>query len=267
MDFSASKTNERVASARPKKTSIRRLGLDWIPPELRENCGEIEAAAEAQRCRAGAEQAIFAAISTCIRRETDGRATLEEMAEAARALGYEYVAITDHSKALAMANGLDEARVVAFAQAGPREQSGWPAGIRMFSGIECDILKDGTMDFADDALAELDIVIGSVHSYMNLEPAEMTDRLLRALECPSLRVLGHLDRPAAAASRRRISSISRRLRLKRRGEAFGSKLTRVRSVLISWATASNGERRKAANSRSLPMRTIPSICTTCPMES
>jgi DNA polymerase (family 10) len=81
--------------------------------------------------------------------------------------------------------------VVAFAkEVRARNQEGLP--LRVFSGIECDILKDGEMDLANDALAELDIVIGSVHSFMNLEPAEMTDRLLRALECPSLRVLGHL---------------------------------------------------------------------------
>ena len=122
--------------------------------------------------------------------ETDGRATLEEMAEAARERGYEYIAITDHSKALAMANGLDEKRAVAFARQ-VREINRDGLGIRVFSGIECDILKDGAMDLADDALAELDLVIGSVHSHMNLESAEMTDRLLRALECPHLRILGH----------------------------------------------------------------------------
>ena len=123
-------------------------------------------------------------------RETDGRATLEEMAEAAKALGYEYIAITDHSKALAMANGLDETRVVDFASTCAKSTSR-DLGIRIFSGIECDILRDGAMDLANDALAELDLVIGSVHSHMNLEPAEMTDRLLRALECPSLRIMGH----------------------------------------------------------------------------
>ena len=112
------------------------------------------------------------------------------MAEAARERGYEYIAITDHSKALAMANGLDEKRAVAFAhQVREMDQKG--LGIRVFSGLECDIRRDGTMDLEDDALGELDFVIGSVHSYMNLEAAEMTDRLLRALECPHLRALGH----------------------------------------------------------------------------
>ena len=165
------------------------LALGWIPPELRENSGEVDAALEGRL--------PTLVRSTDIRGDlhmhttaTDGRATLEEMAEAARALGYEYIAITDHSKALAMANGLDEERVVAFARR-VRELDHSALGIRVFSGLECDIRRDGSMDIAEDALAELDFVIGSVHSYMNLEAADMTDRLLRALESPSLRVLGH----------------------------------------------------------------------------
>ena len=165
------------------------LGLRWIPPELRENCGEIEAAEEGRLPQLVELKDIRGDLHMHTT-ETDGRATLEEMAEAAREHGYEYIAITDHSKALAMANGLDEARAVAFAKQ-VREINRNGPGIRIFSGLECDILKDGALDLADDALAELDLVIGSVHSHMNLEPAEMTDRLLRALECPHLRVLGH----------------------------------------------------------------------------
>jgi DNA polymerase (family 10) len=165
------------------------LGLAWIPPELRENCGEIEAAAEG-RLPELVELRQLRGDLHMHTTETDGRAPLQEMAEAARALGYEYIAITDHSKALAMANGLDEKRVVDFARQ-VREINREGAGIRIFSGLECDILKDGAMDLAHDALAELDLVIGSVHSHMNLEKAEMTDRLLRALECPQLRILGH----------------------------------------------------------------------------
>lgn len=165
------------------------LGLPWIPPELRENCGEIEAAAE-NHLPELVEQRHIRGDLHMHTTETDGRASLEEMAEAARQRGYEYIAITDHSKALAMANGLDEARAVAFA-ARVREVNRSGLGIRVFSGIECDILKDGALDLANDALAELDLVIGSIHSHMNLEAAEMTDRLLRALECPHLRILGH----------------------------------------------------------------------------
>lgn len=165
------------------------LGLAWIPPELRENCGEIEAAEE-RRLPELVESHQIRGDLHMHTTETDGRATLDEMAEAARELGYEYIAITDHSKALAMANGLDEARAVAFAKQ-VRDINRKGKGIRIFSGLECDILRDGALDLANDALAELDLVIGSVHSHMNLEPAEMTDRLLRALECPHLKILGH----------------------------------------------------------------------------
>ncbi len=165
------------------------LGLRWIPPELRENCGEIEAA-EQDRLPELVELKQIRGDLHMHTTETDGRATLEEMAEAGRAHGYEYIAITDHSKALAMANGLDEARAVAFAKQ-VREINRNGSAIRIFSGLECDILRDGALDLANDALAELDLVIGSVHSHMNLEAAEMTDRLLRALECPHLKILGH----------------------------------------------------------------------------
>src|SRR5580698_1591435 len=165
------------------------LGLRWIPPELRENLGEIERAAE-DRLPELVELSHIRGDVHMHTTESDGRATLEEMAAAARERGYEYIAITDHSKALAMATGLDERRVVAFAQQ-VREINRDGLGIRVFSGLECDILKDGALDVDNSALAELDMVIGSVHSHMNLEAAEMTDRLLRALECPHLRILGH----------------------------------------------------------------------------
>ena len=193
------------------------LGLPWIPPELRENTGEIEAA-EQGRLPELVELRHIRGDLHMHTTETDGRATLEEMAEAARERGYEYIAITDHSKALSMTNGLDEKRVVEFARR-VREINRQGLGIRVFSGIECDILKDGAMDLADDALAELDLVIGSVHSHMNQESAEMTDRLLRALECPHLRIVGHptgrillhrdpfpfdFDRVAAEAVRRGV---------------------------------------------------------------
>ncbi len=193
------------------------VGLPWIPPELRENTGEIEAA-EQGRLPQLVELRHIRGDLHMHTTETDGRATLEEMAEAARQLGYEYIAITDHSKSLSMTNGLDEMRVVELARR-VREINRNGLGIRVFSGIECDILKDGAMDLAGDALAELDLVIGSVHSHMNLESSEMTDRLLRALECPHLRILGHptgrillhrdpfpfdFDRVAAEAVRRGV---------------------------------------------------------------
>jgi DNA polymerase (family 10) len=168
----------------------RALGLDWIPPELRENCGEIELA-EAHALPKLVEQRDIRGDLHMHTTATDGRATLEEMAEAARALGYEYIAITDHSKAIAMAFGLDEKRVVDFARTVRKVNESGNPGIRIFAGLECDIMKDGSMDIAWDALAELDIVIGSVHSHMNLEPEAMTERMLKALECPYLTAIGH----------------------------------------------------------------------------
>jgi len=181
--------NVRVAGE-TEEGVYRALGLPWIPPELRENAGEIEAAEE-NRLPHLVELAEIRGDLHMHTTETDGRATLEEMAEAARQRGYEYIAITDHSKALAMANGLDEARVTAFARRVRELNREGSLGIRVFSGIECDILRDGAMDLAEDALAELDFVIGSVHSNMSLEAAEMTDRYLRALESPHLRMIGH----------------------------------------------------------------------------
>lgn len=166
------------------------LGLQWIPPELRENTGEIEAAAEGvipSLIEIGDMRGDLHMHTTA----TDGRATLEEMAEAARAKGYEYVAITDHSKAIAMSFGLDEAKVEELAARVRGINASGQLGIHVFSGIECDILRDGTLDLSWDALAQLDFVIGSVHSNMTMESAEMTDRLLHALECPHLRLLGH----------------------------------------------------------------------------
>ena len=186
--FRAEAENARVAGETEEEV-YKALGLAWIPPELRENSGEIEAAAEGRIPNLVELKDIRGDIHMHTT-ETDGRASLEEMAEAAKNLGYEYVAITDHSKAIAMANGLDEKRAVSFARQ-VREMNQDALGIRVFSGLECDIMKDGALDLANDALAELDLVIGSVHSLMNMEAAEMTERLLRALECPHLKVLGH----------------------------------------------------------------------------
>jgi DNA polymerase (family 10) len=189
-EYSLARLDTKEIVARETEEQIyEALGLAYIPPELRENQGEIEAA-EARTLPELVDLSHIRGDLHMHTKETDGRATLEEMAEAARALGYEYIAITDHSKALAMANGLDEKRAVAFAHQ-VREMDQRGLGIRVFSGIECDIRRDGVMDLEDDALAELDFVIGSVHSYMNLEPNEMTDRLLRALECPHIRAIGH----------------------------------------------------------------------------
>lgn len=181
--------DQRVAGAQEEEVYAV-LGLDWIPPELRENQGEIEAA-EGHRLPRLVELSEIRGDVHMHTKESDGRATLEEMAAAARQLGYEYIAITDHSKALAMANGLDEKRVIAFAQRVRELNQNGNLGIRILAGIECDILRDGSMDLDNEALAQLDFVIGSVHSYMNLPPEEMTERLLRAMENPYLNMIAH----------------------------------------------------------------------------
>jgi DNA polymerase (family 10) len=165
------------------------LGLAWVEPELREHRGEIEAAATRALPRL-VELADLCGDLHMHTTETDGRDDLPAMAAAAQRLGHQYVAITDHSKALAMANGLDEHRALAHA-ARVRALNGRYDGLILLAGIECDILADGTLDLADDCLAQLDFVVASVHSQFMQEPAQLTDRVLRALECPWVDVLGH----------------------------------------------------------------------------
>jgi DNA polymerase (family 10) len=165
------------------------LGLAFVPPELRENRGEIEAA-EAGALPRLIQLSDLQGDLHCHTTTTDGRDDIETMARAAQAAGLRYLAITDHSQSLAMANGLDEARALAHARA-IREVNARLDGFTLLAGIECDIRPDGTMDLADDCLAGLDIVVASLHSALNQEPQQMTERLLRAIECPWVDVLGH----------------------------------------------------------------------------
>jgi DNA polymerase (family 10) len=189
-EYDLSRLDDGTVVARETEEDIyRALGLGFIPPELRENRGEIQAAER---------NALPALIrSEDIRGDlhmhttaSDGRADLETMALAAKQAGHSYIAITDHSQSLAMANGLDERAALAHA-ARIRELNSRLADITLLAGIECDIRADGRMDLADDCLASLDIVIASVHSAFNQEPQQMTDRLLRALECPWVDILAH----------------------------------------------------------------------------
>jgi DNA polymerase (family 10) len=166
-----------------------KLGLEYIPPELRENCGEIEAAEENRLPELITEQDIQGDVHMHTV-ETDGRNTIEEMAEAARERGYKYMAITDHSKNLAMANGLDDERALAHIKKIHAANKNVP-GIRIFAGIEVDILADGTLDLSDPVLEEMDLVIASVHSHFNQEPQQMTDRLLKAVSNPHVSIVGH----------------------------------------------------------------------------
>ena len=166
-----------------------KLNLDYIPPEMRENLGEIDLAKD-HSLPALITQAHLRGDVHMHTVETDGRNTIEEMAGAAKARGYQYLAITDHSKNLAFANGLDDTRAVAHI-AKIRAAGKQIEGITIFAGIEVDILADGYLDLPDDVLAQMDIVIASVHSVFNQEPAKMTDRLLKAVENPNTSIIGH----------------------------------------------------------------------------
>jgi DNA polymerase (family 10) len=166
-----------------------KLGLDYIPPELRENGGEIDAA-----LNHGLPELITKAdlqgdvhMHTV---ETDGRNTIQEMAQAAKDFGYRYMAITDHSKNLAFANGLDDKRAEEHIQR-IRAANEQIDGIRIFAGIEVDILGDGTLDLSDSVLEQMDIVIASVHSHFAQEPAQMTERLMKAVSNPNTSLIGH----------------------------------------------------------------------------
>jgi DNA polymerase (family 10) len=165
------------------------LGMAWIPPELRENRGEILAAVDRQLPDLVTAADLRGDLHMHTT-ETDGKDNLEAMVLAARDAGLEYIAITDHSQSLAMANGLDETRALAHA-ARIRALDARIDGIRLLAGIECDILADGRMDLADDCLAALDIVIGSVHSAMRQDESEMTARLIKAIEHPWVDIIGH----------------------------------------------------------------------------
>jgi len=166
-----------------------KLKLDYIPPEMRENLGEIDLA-QNHALPGLITQADIKGDVHMHTVETDGKNTIEEMAEAAKARGYQYMAITDHSKNLAFANGLDDKRAVEHITR-IREAGKKMEGITIFAGIEVDILADGDLDLSDDVLAQMDIVIASVHSVFNQEAAKMTERLLKAIDNPNTSLLGH----------------------------------------------------------------------------
>ncbi|HEX7795960.1 MAG TPA: DNA polymerase/3'-5' exonuclease PolX [Vicinamibacterales bacterium] len=180
--------DERVASATEEEI-YEALGLTWVPPELREDRGELGAAVDRRLPALITREDLRGDLHTHST-ETDGRDSVGDMAIAARGAGLEYMAVTDHSQSLAMANGLDESRALAHA-ARVRALDG-QHGIRLLAGIECDIRPDGTMDLADDCLAALDIVVASVHSAFNQDRQQMTDRIVRAIENPHVDIIGHL---------------------------------------------------------------------------
>jgi DNA polymerase (family 10) len=179
----------KVVAGKTEEEIYAKLGLDYIEPELREMTGEIEAA-EAHQLPQPIKLADIRGDLQMHTTASDGRNSIEEMGQAAKELGYEYIALTDHSKAVTVANGMDEKRTLAQIKKIRAAQERVP-GIRLLAGIEVDILRNGSLDLSNDVLAQLDVVVASIHSYMNLDREAMTDRILKALENPYTQILAH----------------------------------------------------------------------------
>ena len=180
----------KIPQIREERDIYELFGFDYIEPELRENRGEFEAAAKHKLPDLIKLEHLRGTFHNHTH-ASDGRSSLAEMAAAAQELGLEYLGIADHSKASVQANGLDLARLkkqIAEIKALNKDFDGF----RLFAGTECDILKDGELDFSDSVLAQLDYAVASVHSSFTLGEAEMTKRLIRAMENPYITMLGHL---------------------------------------------------------------------------
>ena len=186
--FEAGRRGRRVAGE-TEESVYAALGMPWIPPELREDAGEIEAARRGELPRL-VERSDLRGDLHAHTKATDGRATLEEMALAARERGLEYLAITEHSRHLRVAHGLDPARLARQADAIDRLNAHL-TGVTLLKGIEVDILEDGALDLPDGVLAKLDLVIAAVHSHFQLSRTAQTQRILAAMESPFVRILAH----------------------------------------------------------------------------
>jgi DNA polymerase (family 10) len=179
----------KVVAGKSEEEIYAKLGLDYIEPELREMTGEIEAAEDHKL----PQLLKLADIRGDLQMHTtasDGRNSIEEMGQAAKQLGYEYIALTDHSKAVTVANGMDDKRTLAQIKKIRAAQERVP-GIRLLAGIEVDILKNGSLDLSNEVLAQLDVVVASIHSFMNLDRQAMTERILAAIENPYTQILAH----------------------------------------------------------------------------
>jgi DNA polymerase (family 10) len=187
-EYELSGPKKRVACMEEAEL-YRALDLDYIPPELREQTGEIEAA-ERHTLPELLELKHLHGVFHCHTDWSDGSATLDEMADAAQAHGLKYLGIADHSQSLGIANGLTPERVERQREA-IRALNASRTGFRVFSGTECDILSDGRLDFDDDVLAGFDYVVASVHTHFNQSQEEMTARIVRAISHPRVTMLGH----------------------------------------------------------------------------
>jgi DNA polymerase (family 10) len=180
---------ERRVAGETEASVFAAVGLPWIPPELREDRGEIEAARRGELPHLVTLDDLRGDLHVHTR-ASDGRDTVLAMARAARARGFEYLAITDHSRAERLAHGLDPLRIARQIDEIDRLQGAVP-GLRILKGVEVDILGDGNLDLPDATLARLDVVVASVHRRNNLSRAAQTQRILRALRNPHVHILGH----------------------------------------------------------------------------
>ncbi len=186
----------RMISGETEEELYRKLGMDYIEPELRENTGEIEAALRQTQGKPGGLPKIIGYNDLCGDLQvqtnwTDGTDSVEAMAKAAIAHGLKYIAITDHTKRLAMTHGLDEKRILEQMAEIDRLNKKFKGEITILKGSECDILRDGSLDLPDKILAKLDVVGASVHSYFNLSRTEQTERVKRAMENPNVDIIFH----------------------------------------------------------------------------
>ncbi len=187
-EYGVFKGEKRIAG-RSEDEIFSAVGLPFIEPELRENRGEIEAAMEGRLPRLITLEDIKGDLH-CHTKWSDGKHTVSEMAEAARSLGYSYIAITDHSRRLAMIKGLDEERLIEQAREIEEVRARFP-DIHILHGIEVDILEDGSLDLSDEALSRLDIVVAAIHSKFKLSKEKQTERLLRAIDNPRVNIIAH----------------------------------------------------------------------------
>jgi len=186
----------KVSAAKPAKIKAEeelfsRLGLHYIPPELREGLGEIEAAERGELPRLVELDDLRGAFH-CHTTASDGHNTLAEMAAAAAALGWDYLGLADHSKSSVQANGLSEERLLRQIDEIHAFNAAKRCRTHVFTGTECDIRSDGRLDFEDDVLARLDYVVVSVHNALTQEEDVMTARIIRAVENPRTTMLGHV---------------------------------------------------------------------------
>jgi len=186
----ASMEDDSIIAAETEEGIYKALGMDWIPPEMRENAGEIELALKHELPELITQTDLRGDVHMHTT-ESDGTQTIREMADAAVKRGYKYIAITDHSKNLAMTNGMDDKRAIAHAKRIRQVDKEMDGKIRVFAGVEVDILADGALDLEDATLAQLDVVIASVHTLFNQPMDEMTARVVKAVENPYTRILGH----------------------------------------------------------------------------